>query len=42
MSKPIVRDFYYDDLAKYTELQTLKKKVDPDNLFHTPFAVQLP
>ena len=42
MSKPTVRDYYYDDLGKYTELQKLKKKVDPDNRFHTPFAVQLP
>lgn len=42
MSKPTVRDFYYDDLPKYARLQQLKKKVDPDNRFHTPFAVQLP
>lgn len=42
MSKAEVRDCYYDDLAKYARLQQLKKKVDPGNVFHTPFMVQLP
>ena len=42
MSKPEVQDLYYDNPGKYARLQQLKKKVDPENVFHTPFSVQLP
>jgi hypothetical protein len=33
---------YYDDPAVYSRLQQLKKKVDPDDLFHSRLTVKLP
>lgn len=42
MSKPAVENFYYDNPATYARLQKLKKRVDPDDLFHTSFTVKLP
>jgi len=40
MSKPEVIKMYYDNLEQYQQLQELKKKVDPDDLFHTDLTVQ--
>jgi hypothetical protein len=37
-----VRNFYYDDPAVYARVQQLKKKVDPDDLFHSRLTVKLP
>jgi hypothetical protein len=37
-----VRNCYYDDVAVYARLQQLKKKVDPDDLFHSRLSVKLP
>ena len=42
MTKPAVVNLYYDDTAKYVVLQALKKQVDPEDIFHTAFTVQLP
>jgi hypothetical protein len=42
MSEQKVVNYYYDDLDTYQKLQGLKQKLDPGDLFHTPFAVQLP
>lgn len=36
-----VRKYFYDDVT-WKALQQLKKKVDPQDLFHTRFTVQLP
>ncbi|MEM7354293.1 MAG: FAD-binding protein [Acidobacteriota bacterium] len=41
ISKEAVRKLYYDD-ATWSSLQALKEKVDPGDLFHTEFTVQLP
>lgn len=42
MSDARVVDQYYGDAALYSRLQDLKRYVDPTDLFHTPFTVQLP
>ena len=42
MTKLPVINLYYDDTNKYVRLQALKKKVDPDDIFHTLFTVKLP
>jgi len=42
ITKETVRNYYYDDAAVYARLQQLKKRVDPDDLFHTPLTVKLP
>jgi FAD/FMN-containing dehydrogenase len=42
MTKDMVRNCYYDDATVYARLQQLKKKVDPDDLFHTTMTVKLP
>ncbi len=42
ITKPKVRDFYYDDIEVYKRLQTLKQRVDPDDVFHTSLTVKLP
>jgi hypothetical protein len=42
ITKPLVRDFYYDETNIYTRLQRLKEKIDPDDVFRTSFTVKLP
>jgi FAD/FMN-containing dehydrogenase len=42
MTHEAVVKFYYDDINTYSRSQNLKKRVDPDDLFHTPFTVKLP
>jgi FAD/FMN-containing dehydrogenase len=42
ITKNAVRNFYYDDPAVYARLQKLKKKVDPNDLFHSRLTVKLP
>lgn len=42
MRETSVQKFYYDDIGKYVRLQQLKKKVDPNDVFHTSLTVQLP
>lgn len=42
MSERKVVNMYYDSEEQYKTLQELKGKVDPDDLFHTSFTVQLP
>jgi hypothetical protein len=42
ISDPKIRNMYYDNEEDYKELQKLKKKVDPDDVFHTDLTVQLP
>lgn len=33
---------YYDSPEHYTEVQKLKQRVDPEDVFHTKLTVQLP
>ena len=42
ISNPEVRKMYYDSQFQYKRLQNLKKKVDPNDVFHTELTVQLP
>jgi FAD/FMN-containing dehydrogenase len=42
MSLPKVVAMYYDSTPAYQQLQTTKKRLDPTDLFHTSFTVQLP
>ena len=42
ISNPSVRKMYYDSQFQYKRLQNLKKKVDPNDVFHTELTVQLP
>lgn len=42
ITKDAVRNFYYDDPVVYARLQQLKKKVDPEDLFHSRLTVKLP
>lgn len=42
ISKKSIRKMYYDSEKKYKKLQALKKRVDPNDLFHTELTVQLP
>ena len=41
MSKQNVQDYYYDR-ATYAKLSSFKQRIDPTDLFHTEFTVQLP
>ena len=42
ISKLDVRKMYYDSQFQYKRLQELKKKVDPNDIFHTELTVQQP
>ena len=42
MRKPEVIKMYYDNEEQYRELQKLKAKIDPTDIFHTPITVKLP
>jgi hypothetical protein len=42
ITKPAIRDYYYDDATRYLRLQQLKKRIDPDDIFHSPLTVKLP
>jgi hypothetical protein len=42
ISRPNIRSMYYDSDGQYNEMQNLKKKVDPQDVFHTDLTVQLP
>lgn len=42
MSEDSVRKMYYDDEKQYRELQIIKEKHDPSNIFHTDLTIQLP
>jgi hypothetical protein len=42
LSKPAIRDCYYNDPAAYQRLQQLKLQVDPGDLFRTSLTVKLP
>ena len=42
MHDPSVIKMYYDSHEQYSKLQNLKKRVDPDDVFHTELTVQLP
>jgi FAD/FMN-containing dehydrogenase len=42
ITKDAVRAYYYDDPAVYARLHQLKKKVDPDDLFHSLLSIKLP
>jgi FAD/FMN-containing dehydrogenase len=42
MSREHVQKLYYDSPAEYARLQQIKQYVDPDDIFHTSFTVQLP
>lgn len=41
ISNDEVRKFYYDD-ATWNRLQNIKQTVDPEDIFHTEFTIQLP
>lgn len=42
MRLPAVQAMYYDSAAEYQALQAVKAAIDPTDLFHTSFTVQLP
>jgi len=42
MSNEKIRNMYYDSEKQYSDLQNLKKRIDPNDVFHTNFTVQLP
>ncbi|MDC0743193.1 FAD-binding oxidoreductase [Polyangium mundeleinium] len=42
MSRNNVQNFYYDSKTAYERLQQIKKYIDPGDIFHTSFTVQLP
>ncbi|MGB5055141.1 MAG: FAD-binding protein, partial [Nitrospirales bacterium] len=42
MADPTIRKMYYDNDGVYKRLQELKRRVDPDDIFHTNLSVQLP
>jgi Berberine and berberine like len=42
MRKPSVVDTFYDSREDYAQLQQLKKKVDPSDIFSTIMTVKLP
>jgi hypothetical protein len=42
ITKDAVRAYYYDKPEVYARLQQLKKKVDPEDIFHSLLTVKLP
>jgi FAD/FMN-containing dehydrogenase len=42
ISKNEIRQMYYDSEQQYAQLQQLKQKVDPNDIFHTTLTVELP
>jgi hypothetical protein len=42
ISNPNIRKMYYDSEEQYKQLQELKKRVDPTDIFHTELTVKLP
>lgn len=42
ISKPTIRQMYYDSEDQYKQLQELKQEVDAEDVFHTDLTVQLP
>jgi FAD/FMN-containing dehydrogenase len=42
MARQEVQDFYYDSPKVYARLQQIKRHIDPQDIFHTAFTVQLP
>jgi hypothetical protein len=42
ISKEEIRKMYYDNDKEYSDLQNLKKRIDPDDVFHTSLTVQVP
>jgi FAD/FMN-containing dehydrogenase len=42
MSDETIVKMYYDNTELYNRLQKVKQKVDPEDVFHTEFTVQLP
>jgi Berberine and berberine like len=42
MSDETIVKMYYDNMDLYNRLQEIKQKVDPEDVFHTEFTVQLP
>jgi len=42
MSQNSVQKMYYDDAKQYRDLQMIKEKYDPSNIFHTDLTIQLP
>lgn len=38
--KTTIRDMYYDEKTQYDELQELKERVDPEDIFHTDLTVK--
>lgn len=42
MAKRKVMQMYYDNEEQYKVFQDFKAKVDPTDVFHTSFTIQLP